>query len=353
MSGAETARPAAIIFGCAGETLSDDERAFFAGARPAGFILFNYNVSTPDQVRALVASMRGCVDGYDPMVLIDQEGGRVARLGPPHWKKRPAARVFADLAARDMAAGMEAAGINARLMAADLIALGIDTDCAPVVDVPVPDAHDVIGDRAHGATPEMVASLGRAVCEGLLAGGVIPVIKHIPGHGRARADSHKELPVVETSREELRRTDFHPFAALNDMPCAMSAHVLFSDIDDSGPCTTSRKVIDQVIRGDIGFDGLLMSDDLGMEALSGTLPERAAAVLAAGCDIALECWGELDKMKAIMPGVAALTDAGFARLQRARDAAGTPDDADIAALEARLEALIGSVSDAAPDPTRS
>ncbi len=344
MSAADRRRPAAIVFGCAGETLTADESAFFAEIRPAGFILFQYNVATPDQLRALVDSMRGCVDGYDPMVLIDQEGGRVARLGPPHWKKRPPAKVFADLAARDMDAGCEAARINARLMAADLMAAGIDVDCAPVVDVPVPGAHDVIGDRAHGDTPQMVAALGRAVCEGLLAGGVLPMIKHIPGHGRARADSHVELPSVETSREELRRTDFHPFAALNDMPCAMSAHVLFTDIDAKTPATASTAVVEGVIRGDIGFDGLLFSDDLGMEALSGTLPERARAVLAGGCDIALECWGDLEKMRAVAPGIGPLSDAAFARYERARAAAGKPDDVDIAALEARLAQLIGQAA---------
>jgi beta-N-acetylhexosaminidase len=346
LSGADTgrnaARPGAIVFGCAGETLTAEEAAFFAEIRPAGFILFDYNISTPDQVRALVSAMRGCVDGYTPMVLLDQEGGRVARLGPPHWAKRPPAKLFADLAASDPGAAHEAATINARLMAHDLMALGIDVDCAPVVDVPVADAHDVIGDRAHGATPELVASLGRAVCDGLIAGGVAPVIKHMPGHGRARADSHKELPRVDTARAELGRTDFHPFAALRDMPCAMSAHVMFTDIDAEHPATTSRKMINDVIRGEIGFHGLLFSDDLGMEALSGTLPERAAAVLEAGCDIALECWGDLEKMRALAPGVPPMSDAAMARYARMREMVGEPDAADIAALEARFAELIAT-----------
>ena len=341
MSGADAGRPAAIVFGCAGESLTPDEAAFFADIRPAGFILFGYNVSTPDQVRALVDSMRGCVSGYTPMVLIDQEGGKVARLGPPYWTKRPPAKVFADLAATDPDGAHEAARINARLMAHDLTALGIDVDCAPVVDVPVQGAHDIIGDRAHGQTPELVASLGRAVCEGLMEGGVAPMIKHMPGHGRARADSHKELPKVDTARAVLHDTDFHPFAALNDMPCAMTAHVMFTDIDSEKPATTSAKMIDDVIRGEIGFDGLLFSDDLGMEALSGTLPERAAAVLAAGCDIALECWGDLQKMRAVAPGVPLMSDAAMTRYDRMRDAIGAPDDADIPTLEARLTVLIG------------
>ena len=341
MSAAEGGRPRAIVFGCSGDSLTADERDFFAACRPVGFIVFQYNIVAPDQTRALVEQLRGCVEGYRPMVLIDQEGGRVARLGPPHWAPRPPAKVFAELARSDAAGGREAAWINARLMAADLVALGIDVDCAPVVDVPVAGAHDVIGDRAHGATPETVAVLGRAVCEGLLAGGVVPVIKHIPGHGRARADSHVELPIVDAALDELRRTDFHPFAALNDMPCAMSAHVLFTAIDDAAPATTSRALIEGVIRGEIGFDGLLLSDDIGMEALDGTPAERAASVLAAGCDVALECWGELDKMRAIAPAVAPMSDAAWVRLQRARDAAGSPDDADLAALEARLGELIG------------
>ncbi|NQU70731.1 MAG: beta-N-acetylhexosaminidase [Rhodospirillales bacterium] len=341
MSGADAGRPAAIVFGCAGESLTPDEAAFFADIRPAGFILFGYNVSNPDQVRALVDSMRGCVSGYTPMVLIDQEGGKVARLGPPYWNKRPPAKIFADLAATDSKGAHEAARINARLMAHDLTALGIDVDCAPVVDVPIQGAHDIIGDRAHGQTPELVASLGRAVCEGLLEGGVAPMIKHMPGHGRARADSHKELPRVDTARAVLHDTDFHPFTALNDMPCAMSAHVMFTDIDAEQPATTSRKMIDDVIRGEIGFGGLLFSDDLGMEALSGTLPERAAAVLAAGCDIALECWGDLEKMRAVAPGVPPMSDAAMARYDRMRDAIGAPNDADIPSLEARLTELIG------------
>ena len=344
MSGDNAARPAAIVFGCAGESLTPDEVAFFSQIRPAGFILFNYNVSTPEQIRALVESMRGCVAGYLPMVLIDQEGGKVARLGPPHWAKRPPAKVFADLAAADPDGAHEAARINARLMAHDLTALGIDVNCAPVVDVPVRGAHGVIGDRAHGDTPQLVASLGRAVCEGLMAGGIAPMIKHMPGHGRARADSHKELPRVDTARAVLHDTDFHPFAALNDMPCAMTAHVMFTDIDAEFPATTSTRIIDDVIRGEIGFDGLLFSDDLGMEALSGALPERASGVLAAGCDIALECWGDLVKMRAVAPGVTPLSDSTLARYDRMRDTVGAPDDADIPALEARLAALIGTSS---------
>lgn len=335
-------RPSAAVYGMSGPVATEDECAFFAAARPAGFILFQYNVETPDQVRDLVASLRACVSGYAPMVLIDQEGGRVARLGPPHWPKRPAAKVFADLAADDPAAAREAAWINARLMAADLVDLGIDVDCAPVVDVPVTGAHDIIGDRAHGATPEQVAELGRAVCEGLLAGGVVPIIKHMPGHGRAHADSHVELPTVEAPRDVLGRTDFHPFKALNDMPCAMSAHVRFTAIDATAPATTSTTVIDDVIRGEIGFDGLLFSDDLGMEALDGTLGERAAAVLAAGCDIVLECWGKLPGMREVAAAVGPMSDATMKRFDRACALRGQVDDADPTALASRLAELIGT-----------
>jgi beta-N-acetylhexosaminidase len=229
-------------------------------------------------------------------------------------------------------------------MAADLHALGITVDCAPVLDVPVAGAHEIIGDRAHGDDPETIAALGRAVCEGLLAGGVLPVIKHIPGHGRAAADSHDELPVVDATRDEMRRTDFAPFAALNDMACAMAAHVLYSALDATAPATASSKVIDQVIRGDIGFDGLLLSDDIGMQALSGTPGERCAAMLDAGCDIALECSGDIEVMREAAQAASPLTTAATMRLERALGAIGPPDDSDLDRSTARLAALIGATA---------
>ncbi len=334
-----------MIFGCAGAELRDEERRLFAETEPSGFILFARNCRTPDQVRALTASLRDSIGWDAAPVLIDQEGGRVARLGPPHWPKRPAARIFADLARHDgIDAASEAARLNARLMAADLGALGITVDCAPVLDVPAPGAHEIIGDRAHGDDPATIAALGRAVCEGLLAGGVLPVVKHIPGHGRAAADSHVELPVVTATRAEMRHTDFAPFAALRDMACAMAAHVLYTDLDATAPATASSKVIENVIRGDIGFGGLLISDDIGMEALSGTPGERCAAMLAAGCDIALECSGDIEVMRATAEAARPLTKTASDRLERALSEIGRPDESDAGETTARLAVLIGTTT---------
>jgi beta-N-acetylhexosaminidase len=338
-----SARPIkAAIFGCAGAALSEEERRFFAEANPLGFILFARNCVDAAQVRALVTDLRQSVDRPDAPVLIDQEGGRVQRFGPPHWKRRPAAAVFANLARRDREAGREAAMLNARLMAAELHAAGINVDCAPVVDLPVPGAHDIIGDRAHGDTPDLVAFLGQAVCDGLMAGGVQPVIKHIPGHGRARADSHVELPTVETGLTELRRTDFRPFVALKSMPWAMTAHVLYRAIDPARPVTTSRAAIDSIIRGEIGFDGVLLSDDVSMQALAGTLAERSCAVLEAGCDVALHCSGKFDEMHAIAAAVAPLTAAAERRVARAAKSVKKPSRIDARTLERRLATLIAA-----------
>jgi beta-N-acetylhexosaminidase len=289
----------AAIFGCAGPTLSADEAAFFRAADPWGFILFGRNVVAFDQVRTLVADLRTSVGRADAPVLIDQEGGRVARLGPPHWRRWPPARAYADLAAADPVLGCEMAWLGARLIAHDLRQLGISVDCAPVLDVPTPDAHDVIGDRAYGETAAMVALLGRAAAEGLLAGAVAPVIKHIPGHGRAMSDSHEALPVVRASRSELQVVDFPPFTELADMPIAMTAHVVFAAIDGEQPATLSARVIGDVVRGAIGFGGLLISDDLSMRALSGALGERAAGALAAGCDVVLHCNGDPGEMSEV------------------------------------------------------
>ena len=334
-----------MIFGCAGAELRDEERRLFAETEPSGFILFARNCRAPDQVRALTASLRDSIGWDEAPVLIDQEGGRVARLGPPRWPKRPAARIFADLARHDgIVAASEAARLNARLMAADLRALGITVDCAPVLDVPAPGAHEIIGDRAHGEDPATIAALGRAVCEGLLAGGVLPVVKHIPGHGRAAADSHVELPVVTATHAEMRHTDFAPFAALNDMACAMAAHVLYTDLDATAPATASRAVIEDVIRGDIGFGGLLISDDIGMEALSGTPGERCAAMLAAGCDVALECSGAFQVMRATAEAARPLTKTASDRLERALSEIGRPDESDAGETAARLAVLIGTTT---------
>jgi beta-N-acetylhexosaminidase len=331
---------AAAIFGCAGPRLSADERAFFRDVDPLGFILFARNVETPAQVRALTDDLRDCVGRAEAPVLIDQEGGRVARLKPPHWRAAPPAAAFGALYARDPAAAIEAARLNARLIAAELAPLGIDVDCAPVLDIAVAGAHAVIGDRAFAPDLPTIATLGRAQAVGLLAGGVIPVMKHLPGHGRATADSHLELPSVDASRAELEASDFAPFRALADLPWAMTAHVLYRALSGNQPATTSESVVREVIRGHIGFNGLLLTDDLSMRALDGTYAERARASLAAGCDVVLHCNGEMDQMRAIAAAVAPLTPQATARVRRGaerRDRA--RDDANADALDAMRRRL--------------
>ena len=306
--------PRAIIFGCSGLHLTDQEARFFNESDPLGLILFDYNCESPDQLRTLISSFRKAVGRGDAPILIDQEGGRVTRLKAPHWRHPPPAAVFAEAAKTDLEEACGLARTNARLIARDLIALGITVDCAPVVDVPVPGAHDIIGDRALGQDPDMIATLGRAVCDGLLDEGVSPVIKHMPGHGRARADSHKDLPRVGEAIVLLEKTDFKPFRLLSDMPYAMTAHIVFDAIDSERPATVSSRVIDGVIRGFIGFEGVVLSDDIGMEALSGAPAERAKAVIEAGCDVVLECWGKLDVMQSIAPAVPRLSEASAERL---------------------------------------
>lgn len=331
----------AFIAGCAATSLSSDEIAFFRDARPWGFILFKRNCDTSDQIRRLCGELRATV-GWTAPILIDQEGGRVQRLGPPHWPAYPTGRTYGAVFARDPEAGRRAARLGARLMASDLAALGIDVDCLPVLDVPVEGAHDVIGHRAYGVTPDVVSDLGRQAAEGLLAGGVLPVIKHVPGHGRAGVDSHLALPVVATSRATLEETDFPPFRDAADLPLAMTAHVVYTALDRDNPATTSKVVIDEVIRGFIGFDGCLMSDDVSMQALSGTIGERTAAALAAGCDLALHCNGRLDEMIAVAANARSLEGRALARADRAAALRIAPADFDIAAARdefARLTAM--------------
>lgn len=288
----------AFITGIEGFSLRADERAFLREADPWGFILFKRNVDTPAQVRALVAALRETVGRQAP-VLIDQEGGRVQRLQPPHWPSYPPGAFYGAIYDRDRAEGLGAAKLGARLIASDLAALGIDVDCLPLADVPVSEADPVIGNRAYGTSAAKVAAIGAAVAEGLLAGGVLPVLKHIPGHGRATADSHHRLPVVEVDRVTLESSDFAAFRPLARLPLGMTAHVVFSAIDPLAPATTSVTIVREVIRGTIGFDGLLMSDDVSMNALSGTLAERARASLRAGCDMVLHCNGKLEEMRAV------------------------------------------------------
>ena len=334
------APPRAVILGCAGPEVSEREKRFFAEADPLGFILFARNCRTPEQVRTLAADLRASVRRDDAPVLIDQEGGRVARLGPPHWRTPPAGRKFGRHYDRDAAAAVEAARVNSRLIAAELADLGIDVDCLPVLDAPRPGADPIIGDRAYHTDPNIVAALGRAAAEGLLAGGVLPVIKHIPGHGRANVDSHEALPVVDTPLGELDETDFEPFRALAGMPWAMTAHVVYSKIDGDAPATLSRHVLTEIVRHRIGFEGLLVSDDLSMKALRGSMAGRAAGALAAGCDVALHCNGDMAEMEAVAAGSAPLTDAALARLDRGREMADSPDSPDFAALAAKLAALM-------------
>lgn len=317
--------PLAAFFGSAGTTLSPKERAFFQASNPAGYILFRRNIESAGQIEALVADFRDCVGRADAPVLIDQEGGRVARLPSPPWRKAPPAAVFGRIAETDAALGEHAARLNALLIGAELRTLGINVDCAPVLDLRVAGAHDIIGDRAFSEDPAAIARLGRASCEGFLDAGVIPVVKHIPGHGRAHADSHESLPTVETPLDVLRRFDFAPFKALSDMPMAMTAHIVYTAADAARPATTSPSVIRSIIRGELGFDGLLMSDDICMKALAGSLPERTAAVIAAGCDVVLHCNGDLAEMEAVAAAAPPLSESGSKRLQDAlRRVSGRP-----------------------------
>jgi beta-N-acetylhexosaminidase len=330
-------RPLAAIFGCAGEELSVGERRFFAEADPAGFILFRRNCRSPAQVRGLVEALRGSIGRPAASVLIDQEGGRVARLRPPHWRRYPAA---ARIAALPDPVAAEAARFGARLIADDLARLGITVACLPVLDLPSAAADPVIGDRAYGAEPDRVARLGRAVCEGLLAGGVLPVLKHIPGHGRARVDSHYACPVVESGHQELSRTDFAPFRALAAMPWAMTAHIVYRAIDPAAPATLSRRVIGEIVRGEIGFDGVLVSDDLSMRALGGSLGERTRRALDAGCDLVLHCNGDPAEMEEIAAAASPVSPEAAARLARGEAMRQAPAEFDRPELERRFDALL-------------
>jgi beta-N-acetylhexosaminidase len=329
--------PSAAILGCAGLTLGAEERAFFRDIDPLGFILFQRNCDSPDQVRALVDALRDTVGRAQAPVLIDQEGGRVARLKPPHW---PAYPPPAAIAALGGAAAEDAARLGARLIAADLTELGITVDCLPLLDVPAPGADPIIGDRAYGTEPESVARLGRAVCEGLLAGGVLPVIKHIPGHGRGNVDSHLALPIVDAPLAELERVDFAPFRALAKMPWAMTAHIIYTALDAARPATLSPAVIGETIRRDIGFDGVLVSDDLSMKALGGTYAERTRGALDAGCDLVLHCNGNMEEMREIASALRPLTAEAAVRVKRAAGQAAKPAAFDRKAARARFDALL-------------
>ena len=334
----------AFITGLAGLSLTPDERDFLAHTRPAGVILFARNVATPDQVASLIAACRTAIGTSDILVLVDQEGGRVQRLRPPHWRKLPPAAAYGWLADQNPAQAAITARLASRLIAEDLRTLGFNCNCTPVLDVPVPGAHDIIGDRAYGTTPERVAQLGRAVAEGHLAGGVLPVIKHIPGHGRATADSHLALPVVTASSEELVRSDFEPFRRLADLPVAMTAHVVFTAVDPCAPASTSVIVTRDVIRGAIGFGGLLMSDDLTMRALSGSLRARAEAVIAAGSDLALHCNGNLGEMIEVAGAVPQLLGDAKRRFERALAAISSTQTMDKTQAQAAVALALAATS---------
>jgi beta-N-acetylhexosaminidase len=330
----------AFITGVSGTELSAAEREFIRAQRPWGFILFKRNIEAPTQVAQLIGELRGELGESDAPVLIDQEGGRVQRLGPPHWPAYPAGAVFGRLYDIDHALGLTAARLSARLIAADLGALGVTVDCLPLADVPVVGADAVIGDRAYGTEPGKVAAIARAVTEGLEQGGILPVLKHIPGHGRATTDTHFRLPMVDTPRAELERTDFAAFQPLADLPMAMTAHVVFSAVDPAHPATTSATMINQVIRGVIGFQGLLMSDDVSMNALAGSIAERTRAILAAGCDIVLHCNGKLDEMREVAHETPELSGKALERARSALASRKAPRAFDRLKARAELDALI-------------
>jgi beta-N-acetylhexosaminidase len=320
----------AFISGCAGITLSSAEIEFFRTCQPWGLILFKRNCETPEQVKSLTSAFRTAVGRKNAPVFVDQEGGRVQRLGPPSnsWRKYPAARRYGELYERDPVTSLRAARQIGRLMAKDLIEAGINANCLPVLDVPQPGSHEIVGDRAYHSSIERVIALARAHLTGMADGGVLPVMKHIPGHGRAMADSHLDLPIVEASRQELENTDFVPFAALADLPMAMTAHVVYTALDPRNPATLSKKIIGQIIRKSLGFRGLLMTDDLSMKALSGTFAEKVGRALEAGCDIVLHCNGNLDEMKEVAAAAGELKGRPLARAKSALKFARKPQRFD-------------------------
>lgn len=336
----------AFITGVSGLILNDAEREFIRAERPWGFILFKRNIESPAQVAALVGELRSAAGMTDAPILIDQEGGRVQRLGPPHWPVYPPGASFSALYDIDPKLGLTAARLSSRLIAADLIDLGITVDCLPLADVPVAGADAVIGNRAYGTEPDKVAAIARAVTDGLERGGVLPVLKHIPGHGRATADSHFRLPTVDAARDELERTDFAAFRPLADLPMAMTAHVVFSALDPVHPATTSATIIEQVIRGLIGFQGLLMSDDVSMNALAGSIAERTRAIVNAGCDMVLHCNGNIDEMREVARETPELAGKALERAEATLAARKQPEPLDRQAARAELDALLNRVGTA-------
>jgi beta-N-acetylhexosaminidase len=332
----------AFITGVSGPALTDAEREFLRDAQPWGLIIFKRNVASSDALRALVDDARSVLGRAAP-VLVDQEGGRVQRLGPPHWPKYPPAAAYGRLYDANRTEGLAAARLGARLIAADLAAVGIDIDCMPLADVPVAAADAVIGDRAFGAEPDKVSALAAAFAEGLQDGGVLPVVKHLPGHGRATADSHQKLPVVTAAKTTLEVTDFAAFRPLAGLPLAMTAHVVFTALDQTAPATTSPVIVREVIRGSIGFQGLLMSDDLSMAALSGSLGERTLAALAAGCDMALHCNGSMDEMRTVAEAAPVLAGDAARRAEAALARRKPAGEIDLAASRTEFAQRLSAV----------
>jgi beta-N-acetylhexosaminidase len=337
----------AFITGLAGPALTDAERQFLKDSQPWGLIVFKRNIADPGSLRRLIEDFRTTV-GWQAPVLVDQEGGRVQRLGPPHWPGYPPGAAYGVLYDRDRQSGLAAARLGARLIAADLAALGIDVDCTPIADVPVAGADPIIGDRAYGTTPDKVAAIAAAVAAGLLEGGALPVLKHIPGHGRATADSHHRLPVVSADRATLEASDFAAFRPLAGLPLGMTAHVVFTAIDPVAPATTSATIVRDVIRDSIGFAGLLMSDDVSMGALSGSLAERARAALAAGCDVVLHCNGHMDEMRAVAAEAPELAGQAARRATAALALRKPAAPIDVGARRAEFFALMAGAWQPAP-----
>ena len=329
-----------VIASCAGLALDDEEMALFAAERPAGLVLFQRNCDTPDQLRALTDAFRRAVDDAQAFVLIDQEGGRVARLRPPHWRAMPPAAVFGRMARHDFVHAAAALQLASAIVAHELLEVGITVNCAPVLDVPAPGAADVIGDRAFADDPDLVARLGRVAVDAMLGAGLLPVIKHMPGHGRAPLDSHHATPRIDADIESLYAVDFVPFEALADAPMAMTAHVIYEALDQDHPATVSKTVIEEAIRGHIGFEGLLLTDDIGMGALGGALGERARAALEAGCDLVLHCSGVFDEMRALLEAFDGIDGATRERVTRARERVAGAGPVDVESAASRLETLL-------------
>lgn len=331
----------AFITGVAGPVLLEKEKSFLQETRPCGLIVFDRNIEDKQQLKKLVSDYKEAVGSEEQLILVDQEGGRIQRMRQPHWKKWPAGARYGELYKSDPSAAVLAAELVYQMMTHELRDVGINVNCVPLLDIPVPGAHDVIGDRALSDDLETIIELGRAVAAGNLKGGVLPVIKHIPGHGRATSDSHKKLPTIHASRTELEETDFQTFKALNDLPLAMTGHLLLSDLDPDHNVSVSRKIISDVIRGWIGFDGLLMSDDLSMEALSGTIGERGRDVVAAGCDVALYCKGDYGQMQDVAANVPDLEGKALLRFENGLARLKPPVPYDLEQAQALLARLQG------------